>query len=132
MVAFKHLTQTADWNVEKHVPVIELKQHYKKGEVIEVMVAVGKELAHPNTTEHHIRWISLYFQPTGEKFPYEIGSVTFNAHGESINGPDSSTVYTHHAVNFFMKTEKGGVLSAYCYCNIHGIWGSSLDLNVSL
>jgi len=67
---------------------------------------VGKEIPHPNTTEHHIRWISLYFHPEGEKFPYEIGKVDFNSHGESTQGPNTSTIYTHPKVIFTMKTEK--------------------------
>ena len=24
-------------------------------------------MAHPNTTEHHIRWITVFFAPTGDK-----------------------------------------------------------------
>jgi len=30
------------------------------------------EIAHPNTTDHHIRWISLYFHPEGNKFTYDV------------------------------------------------------------
>jgi superoxide reductase len=52
-----------DWKAEKHVPVIECPDQVKANELFEVKVSLGKEIAHPNTTEHHIRWISLYFHP---------------------------------------------------------------------
>jgi len=78
--------QTADWKKEKHVPVIECPDQVKAGEVFEVKVGLGKEIAHPNTTEHHISWISLYFQPEGGKFTHDVGRFEFNAHGESAAG----------------------------------------------
>src|SRR3990170_3005618 len=62
----------ADWKKEKHVPVIECPDAVKADEVFEVRVSIGKEIAHPNTTAHHIRWIALYFHPDGEKFSYQI------------------------------------------------------------
>ena len=55
--------QTADWKSEKHVPVIERPDAVSADEVFDVKVSLGKEVAHPNTTEHHIRWIQLYFKP---------------------------------------------------------------------
>ena len=70
MTQAKDLVQTADWKTEKHVPAIEVKDTVKKGEVVSVSVTVGKEIPHPNTTEHHIAWISVYFLPKGEKFTY--------------------------------------------------------------
>jgi superoxide reductase len=38
------------------VPVIECPDALKSGKRFEIKVSVGKEIAHPNTTEHHIRW----------------------------------------------------------------------------
>jgi len=51
---------SGDWKVEKHVPVIEFK---KDGDKLEIEVSVGKEISYPNTPEHHIAWIELYFHP---------------------------------------------------------------------
>ena len=62
MAELKELYQSADWKKEKHVPVIDAAPKAKKGEWIPVVVTVGKEIAHPNTTAHHIRWIELYFR----------------------------------------------------------------------
>lgn len=130
MAAFKNLYQEADWKKEKHIPVIEAPAKAKKGEIFKVTVSIGKEIAHPNKTEHHIRWISVYFQPEGEKFPYQIGRAEFTAHGESVQGPDTSSVYTHHEATFGFRTEKSGVIYASSYCNIHGLWESSCELKV--
>ena len=121
----------ADWKAEKHVPVIECPDGVKADEVFEVKVSVGKEIAHPNTTPHHIRWIALYFHPDGEKFSYQIARCEFAAHGESIQGPDTSTIYTHHGFSAWMKTKKPGVLHAVSLCNIHGLWESEKKLAVA-
>ncbi|MBN1794491.1 MAG: class II SORL domain-containing protein [Candidatus Omnitrophica bacterium] len=127
----KDLFQTADWKQEKHVPVIDGPDTVKKGGVIQVTATVGKEIAHPNKTEHHIRWIELYFQPDGEKFPYQIGRADFTAHGESTQGPDTSTVYTQSQVVLNFKTDKPGTIHAASYCNIHGVWSSSKKIAIS-
>jgi superoxide reductase len=127
----KEMFQTADWKKEKHVPVIEAPSSAKKSEFFQVKVTVGKEIAHPNKTEHHIAWIEVYFLADGEKFPYQIGRAEFTAHGSSANGPDTSTIYTHHETVLSFKTDKPGTIMASSYCNIHGLWQSSKALAVS-
>jgi superoxide reductase len=124
------LVQEADWKMEKHVPVIECADSVKADEHFEVKLTVGKEVAHPNTTEHHISWITLFFLPEGEKFPYQIARCEFGTHGASVQGPNGSTVYTNHAVTCWMKTGKAGTLIAVSMCNIHGLWQSSKDLKL--
>ena len=124
------LVQEADWKMEKHVPVIECANSVKADEHFEVKLTVGKEVAHPNTTEHHISWITLFFLPEGEKFPYQIARCEFGTHGASAQGPNRSTVYTNHAVTCWMKTGKAGTLNAVSMCNIHGLWQSSKDLKL--
>ena len=119
------LIQSADWKSEKHVPVIAAPDTVQSGEVFEVKVSIGKEVAHPNTTEHHIRWIQLFFKPKEGKFPYHIGTYEFNAHGESADGPDKGPVYTHHSAIAALKITKPGELHAISLCNIHGLWEDS-------
>jgi len=128
MASLKELLQTADWKTEKHVPVIDVSEKVKKGEAVTVTLTVGKEIPHPNTTEHHIRWISLFFLPGNEKFPYQIAKFDFNSHGESVQGPNTSTVFTDPRVTCTFKTEKPGNLIATSYCNIHGLWENSKEL----
>lgn len=130
MADFKDLFQTADWKAEKHVPVIEVSDKAKKGEFFKVNVSVGKQIPHPNTTEHHIRWIEVYFLADGEKFPYQIGKFEFSTHGESTQGPNTSTIYTHPEVVIAFKTEKPGTIFASSYCNIHGLWQNAKKIEI--
>ena len=132
MADFKDLFQSADWKQEKHVPVIEAPGRIKQGELFQITVSVGKEIPHPNTTQHHIRWITVYFVPQGEKFPYQIGKFEFTAHGESAQGPDTSTVYTHPQVTLSLRADKPGTVFASSYCNIHGLWQNTQELDISL
>jgi superoxide reductase len=125
------LYQTADWKTEKHVPVIDCTDEVGADEVFNVKVSIGEEVAHPNTTEHHIRWIRLYFLPEGDKLAYEVGTFEFNAHGESAEGADTGPVYTHHAATVALKIKKSGTLVATSFCNIHGLWENSKDVKVA-
>lgn len=131
MPELKDVLQSADWKLEKHVPVIEAPDKLNKGEFSKITVSVGKQIPHPNTTEHHIRWITLYFLPEGEKFPYELARVEFNAHGESTQGPNTSTVFTHPEVTVSFKTDKPGTLLSSSYCNIHGLWQSAKEVKIA-
>ena len=130
MASIKDLLQTADYKSEKHVPLIEAQDKVKKGEWLEVTIKVGKEIPHPNTTEHHISWLELYFLPQGEKFPQQLGRFECSSHGASSQGPNTSTIYTHSALTCSFKTEKPGTLLAASFCNIHGLWESSKELTL--
>ena len=130
MTEMKDLYQSADWKKEKHVPVIEAPDTVKKGVAVQVTVTVGREIAHPNTTPHHIRWIEVYFQPEGSKFPFQVTRCEFTAHGESPEGPDTSAVYASPSVLCAFTTERPGTILASSYCNIHGLWGSAKTLGI--
>ena len=122
----KSWMQTADWKSEKHVPVIEVDD--KGNGLYHILVSVGKEIAHPNTTAHHIRWINVWFWPEGEKFPVEVGYSTFDHHGESAQGADTSDMYCDPSTMFAFKTKKKGTIMATSYCNIHGLWKSEITI----
>jgi len=131
MKEMKELLQAADWKAEKHVPVVEAPDSVQKGQAVQVSLTVGKEIPHPNTTEHHIAWAELYFLPAGEKFPYQIGRFEFSAHGASTQGPNTSTVFTQPSATAVFKTDKPGTLLAVSYCNIHGLWESSREMGIA-
>jgi len=122
--------QYADWKKEKHVPAIECPSEVKAGEFFVVKVTLGKGIAHPNTTEHHIRWINVFFHPEGEKFSYHVGNFEFSAHGESTEGPNKGPVYTHHEVAFSMRINKPGTIHALALCNIHGLWETAKEIKL--
>ncbi len=132
MSTMKELYQSADFKSEKHVPVIDAEDSFKKGEALQVNINVGKEIPHPNTTEHHIVWVEAYFLPKGEKFPYQIGRFEFASHGGSSQGPNTSTIYTQPTVTLVLKSEKSGTILASSYCNIHGLWESTKDITVEV
>lgn len=123
MKSIGNLYQSGDWKGEKHVPVIHAPEVVAKGNLVDVKVLVGEEIAHPNTFEHYISWIKVYFQPEGNKFPIEIGNVNFTAHGEGglLTSPSTSLSF---------KAETSGTIYATSYCNIHGLWENSVELKV--
>jgi len=123
MVELKDLFQSADWKTEKHVPVIDVPDKFKPGEFTRVTVTVGKEVAHPNTIEHHIAWIEIFFLADGDKFPVEIGRFEFSAHGPAT--------FTHSEASCSIKTDKPGTILASSYCNIHGLWQSFRKVEIA-
>jgi len=130
MTNVSQVIKSADWKTEKHVPVIEVAEGAKAGEELDVKVSLGKGVAHPNTTEHHIAWIALYFQPEGAPVPLQVGYVEFAAHGESAAGPNKGPLYTSPSAVVTIKTDKPGTLQAMSFCNIHGLWESSAELTL--
>ena len=130
MAKINELVQEANWKEEKHVPVITCPDNVEKEKIFQVTASIGKEIAHPNTTEHHIRWISLYFLPEGGKNPFQIGHFEFAAHGESVNGPNQGPVYTHHEIITGIKITQSGTILSVSLCNIHGLWQSEKTVKV--
>ena len=128
MTSLSSFLQSANWKTEKHVPVIELKSTVKKGEAALVHLSVGAEIPHPHTTEHHIRYIKLFFKPEGEKFLVHLGSYLFEAHGESVEGANQGSAKCEPRVATAITLEKPGQLLAVSYCNIHGLWENSLEV----
>ncbi|HOG45203.1 MAG TPA: class II SORL domain-containing protein [Anaerolineae bacterium] len=122
--------QHADWKLEKHAPAIACPERVKAGELFTVGLTLGSENAHPNTTEHHIRWIALYFQPQGAKFIYEVDRFEFNAHGEATAGANQGPVYSHYATSATLKITQPGTLHALAFCNIHGLWESTKEIEL--
>ncbi len=123
MKTLNGLYQSGDWKGEKHVPVIHAPESAKAGEEVEVKVLIGEEIPHPNTFEHYISWIKIYFHPEGAKFPIEIATYDFAAHGES-------DIFTAPYGVARFKANKSGTILASSYCNIHGLWENSQELKV--
>lgn len=129
MSEFSSTIQNADWKVEKHAPVIEAPESVKAGEVFTVSAGLGKAIAHPNTPQHYIGWISLYFLPDGAKLPIQVAHAEFKAHGDSTTDQPGPAL-TNPNMTASLKLAKSGVLQAVAYCNIHGVWQSSRAIQV--
>ncbi|QAR33740.1 Neelaredoxin [Geovibrio thiophilus] len=127
-MAIGQFVKSADFKSEKHVPVIELPAGIKAGEPFFVTVSVGKEIPHPNTTEHFINWIALYFKGEGEGPVTQLAKFEFLAHGESTKGANQGPAYTDPFGTAKVKLNAPGTLIAVSYCNIHGLWESSTEV----
>ncbi|MDR1778806.1 MAG: desulfoferrodoxin [Clostridiales Family XIII bacterium] len=85
---------TTDAAQEKHVPVIE-----KSGDTVTVKVG---SVEHPSLEEHYIQWIAIIADGITQRkaiSPGEKPEATFKVAG-------------------------AGAVTAYEYCNLHGLWAS--------
>ncbi len=128
-MAISELIKADDWKNEKHVPVIEAPNQVSADEMVQIKVAVGKEIPHPNTAEHHIVWTKLFFKAEDSLFPIEVGDYAFSAHAH----PDQRTVAAESspALTATVKFTSSGKLMALSYCNLHGLWQGEKELTVS-
>ncbi|NLE68480.1 MAG: Neelaredoxin, partial [Lentisphaerae bacterium] len=110
-----------DFKNEKHVPVIAAPAQVKADEWFDISVTVGKDIPHPNTTEHFIAWIALHFVPAGANFSYELGRCELSAHGQAVSGPNTGPAHTDSVFSTRVKLAQAGTLHATAYCNIHGL-----------
>lgn len=118
MTMLTETVKSGDWKNEKHVPSLNVE---KVEGGFKVHSLVGEEIEHPNTAEHHIAWIKVFFQPEGFSAPVEVASQVFGAHGEG-------EAFTKPELCATIKSEKGGKFFALSYCNIHGLWENSLEI----
>ena len=93
---------------EKHVPIIEVDGNT-------VTVTVGKEVAHPNTAEHHIAWAELY-------------GVHQNGMVINLGRAAFAPGFTEPKAVFQVNLSDFKSLCAVSYCNLHGVWQNCLDL----
>jgi len=131
-VKFAEPVQQAAGNIEIHVPVITAPDSVRIGEKFAAQVAVGKEIAHPNTTEHHIRWIRLFFTPDSGEFAYDVAAFDLGSHGESAEGTNKGPILSEPGVQVELKLSRSGTLVAIAYCNIHGVWESAKSIKVEV
>ena len=84
---------TTDASQEKHVPVVSVS-----GSTVTVKVGSAP---HPMLAEHHIAWIYLLTEKGGQRKCLP------------LSGEPAAV---------FALAEGDKVLSAYAYCNLHGLW----------
>lgn len=101
---------------EYHLPKIVIPEQIKVGETFKVKITVGP---HPNTTEHHIKRIELYFNEEGRVFnPILLAYV------------DLTPIYSQPEVEFTIKLSKSGSLHAVEYCTLHGLWETTKEVKL--
>jgi superoxide reductase len=89
------VANTTDGAAEKHVPVIE-----RNGD--KVTVKVGS-VAHPMLEEHYIQWIAVLQDGRLQRAALKPGDVP-----EAV----------------FTLTAPNAPVTAYEYCNLHGLWAA--------
>ena len=116
-MTFSDILQTAaSEGKEKHVPTITIDKGYREGSDI-VRVVVGHEVAHPNTEAHHISWIELSGVKKDNNQTLHLGRAAW------------APVYSNPNVRFQINgIEEFKSFHALAYCNIHGLWTSSLEV----
>lgn len=122
--------KSADFKTEKHAPVIKVADTVKADEKVAIELVVGEDIAHPNTVEHHIGWIKLYYVAEGTQLPFEVGTVEFKAHGDGATA-NEGPVRAESSGVVMASFKKSGKLIAVSYCNIHGLWESEKDIVVA-
>jgi superoxide reductase len=101
---------------EGHTPKIEAPAKVKPEEAVRIKVSVGP---HPNTMEHSIRWIAVFYYEEGRAFnPLTLAKVSFNA------------PTTEPEITLVVKLQKSGVIHALEYCNLHGLWSGKREITV--
>ena len=86
------IPSSTDAAQEKHVPVITISGN-------KVHIAVGST-AHPMTSEHNIAWIALQTKQGNQR--------------KELKGDTPAAD--------FMLCDGDEVITAYAYCNLHGLW----------
>ena len=84
---------TVDASKEKHIPVIT-----REGNVVTVKVG---SVPHPMTKEHHIAWIALQTEHGNQRVELD-----------PVGQPEAK----------FALLDGDKVVTAYEYCNLHGLW----------
>ncbi len=112
-------TKEEEFAKEKHMPIIDGPDKVKKGEFFQFTVTVGKEVPHPNTIEHHIKWIQVFADIDG-RAPIHIGTFDF--------GP----AFTEPKITLNFKLEESANIFALEYCNLHGVWENSKKIEVEV
>ena len=87
---------TVDASTEKHVPVIT-----RDGNKVTVRIGAAP---HPMTAEHSIQWIYLHTANGGQRRSLQAGDA-----------PEAT-----------FCVREGEPVSAYAYCNLHGLWKTVL------
>lgn len=99
---------------KKHVPVISAPDTVKKNECFEVLVEVGKHLAHPSEPEHFISFVELY------------ADHRYIARAHFTHTTTCPVVKFCVALDHVHKE-----LRAFEWCNLHGTWEGVRPLTVT-
>ena len=84
-----------------------------------VTITIGKTVPHPNTVEHHIKWIQLFAKEEDSRYVVDIAKV------------DLGPTYASTEMRVPVMLKKNSTLFALGCCSIHGVWDYSVKVTVS-
>lgn len=103
--------------VKSHTPRIDAPDSVKAGKLFEIKVTLGP---HPNTAEHSIRRVDVYFYEEERPFnPILLATVML------------TPAFAEPNVQLTLKLRKSGTLFAIGYCNLHGLWEARKEIRVT-
>lgn len=99
---------------KKHLPIVTTRKSVSRNESFEVVVEVGRLMAHPNEPGHHIDFIELYADHT------YLARIDFTARTTCpIMKVCLSLDHVHSR------------LRAFAHCNLHGTWEGRAEIKVT-
>jgi superoxide reductase len=107
--------QTAERKTRSHTPVIECPDKVEADKIFQIKISLGDSTGHPDTNEHHVRRLSLYYSDSDGKTVRQITGVEFQSHSP---GKDALSRYE---TIVDAKITESGILHAMAYCNVHGL-----------
>lgn len=99
---------------KKHLPIITAPASIRKDECFEVLIEVGKLLAHPNEPGHYIEFMELYADRT------YLARMDLTARSTC---PIMKTCVSLGHIH--------GKLRAFAHCNLHGVWEGQAEIEVT-
>ncbi len=115
---FGDLVKMDEEGAAKHKPHIEVPSRAKAGEEVKLRIHVGREVAHPNTVEHHIKWIQVFLQEDERPYPVHLATIDL--------GPS----YGEPKVELSLKLKRSCTIWVLSYCNLHGLWENHAKVEV--
>jgi superoxide reductase len=107
--------RTKERKVRSHTPVIECPEKVEAGKIFQIKISLGDGTGYPDTTEHHIRRVSLYYSDNDGKTVRQIAGVEFDSHS-----PNRDALSRYETI-VDAKITESGILHAMAYCNVHGL-----------
>jgi superoxide reductase len=98
---------------KKHLPIISAPMSVKRGESFEVIVEIGKMMAHPNELTHYVEFIELY------------ADHTYLARMDFTPNKTKPTMKVMVRLDHIHKS-----MRAFARCNLHGIWQGQSEIHV--
>lgn len=111
---YKH-TENAKPVEQCHTPVIECPDKVEADKIFQIKISLGNGTGHPDTTEHHVRRLSLYYSDSEGRTVRQITGVEFESHS-----PDRDALSRYETI-VDAKIAQSGLLHAMAYCNLHGL-----------